>query len=102
MNIRYRLKALTILSPTQHHSPPPASGSIHPESTLFAKDKNIPKNNVLTENFNLDEEKKALKNLSFNRTFALALNEEYLSPDQEHLSLSSGDILAVIPPISGG
>jgi len=37
-----------------------------------------------------------------NRTFALALNEEYLSPDQEHLSLSSGDILAVIPPISGG
>ena len=36
------------------------------------------------------------------RTFALALNEEYLSPDQEHLSLSSGDILAVIPPISGG
>jgi len=40
-----------------------------------------------------------------NRTFALALNEEYLSQDQEpgeHLSLSSGDILAVIPPISGG
>jgi len=37
-----------------------------------------------------------------NRTFALALNEEYLSPDQQHLSLSSGDILAVIPPISGG
>ena len=36
------------------------------------------------------------------RTFALALNEEYLSPDQEHLSLSSGDTLAVIPPISGG
>jgi len=38
-----------------------------------------------------------------NRTFALALNEEYLSQDQEeHLSLSTGDILAVIPPISGG
>jgi len=40
-----------------------------------------------------------------NRTFALALNEEYLYQDQEpgeHLSLSSGDILAVIPPISGG
>jgi len=40
-----------------------------------------------------------------NRTFALALNEEYLSQEQEpgeHLSLSSGDILAVIPPISGG
>jgi len=40
--------------------------------------------------------------VKLNRTFALALNEEYLSPDQEHLSLSSGDILAVIPPISGG
>jgi len=43
--------------------------------------------------------------VKLNRTFALALNEEYLSQDLEpgeHLSFSSGDILAVIPPISGG
>lgn len=37
-----------------------------------------------------------------NRSFALALNEEYLSLEQTNLNLSTGDVLAVIPPISGG
>ena len=45
-------------------------------------------------------EEKWPKLAQLNRTFALALNEEYLT--QENLDLKSGDILAVIPPISGG
>jgi molybdopterin converting factor subunit 1 len=37
------------------------------------------------------------------RTFALALNEEYMEQDLSLvLQLSSTDVLAVIPPISGG
>jgi len=33
--------------------------------------------------------------------FALALNEEYIDEDKE-IHLKSEDIIAVIPPISGG
>ena len=37
----------------------------------------------------------------FKRTFAIALNEEYLDLDST-VSLQPQDTLAVIPPISGG
>ena len=40
--------------------------------------------------------------LQFKRTYALALNEDYLDANQENLQLNSRDILAIIPPISGG
>ena len=33
--------------------------------------------------------------------FVIALNEEYIEPTG-HLNLKSGDVLAIIPPISGG
>ena len=36
-----------------------------------------------------------------NRTFVLSLNEDYLEQEQE-IVLTSGDEIAVIPPISGG
>ena len=35
------------------------------------------------------------------RTFAIALNEEYLQ-DQEEVEISAGDTVAIIPPLSGG
>ena len=37
----------------------------------------------------------------FKRTFAIALNEEYLDLDST-VTLKSQDTLAIIPPISGG
>lgn len=40
---------------------------------------------------------------SLRRTFALALNEEYLENNLNSLvNLATNDVLAVIPPISGG
>ena len=49
----------------------------------------------------LEEEWPAL--LSLQRTFALALNEEYLENNLAlEVVLATNDILAVIPPISGG
>ena len=39
---------------------------------------------------------------SLNRTFLVALNSEYCDESNTSLDLSSGDELAIIPPISGG
>ena len=36
------------------------------------------------------------------RSFVFALNEEYVVIDDQTLTLKEGDILAVIPPLSGG
>ena len=47
----------------------------------------------------LESELPILKRL--NRTFVLSLNEDYLEQEQE-IVLTSGDEIAVIPPISGG
>ena len=47
----------------------------------------------------LESQLPVLKRL--NRTFVLSLNENYLE-DQQEIVLSSGDEIAVIPPISGG
>ncbi|MAD98206.1 MAG: molybdopterin synthase sulfur carrier subunit [Flavobacteriaceae bacterium] len=44
----------------------------------------------------LHEKYPQLENLS---SYAIALNEEYTSGDE---SLSEGDVVAVIPPVSGG
>ena len=47
----------------------------------------------------LESQLPVLKRL--NRTFVLSLNENYLE-DQQEIVLSTGDEIAVIPPISGG
>jgi len=37
-----------------------------------------------------------------NGCFVLALNEEYISEENGELTLTSDDVLAIIPPLSGG
>ena len=77
---------------------------------FFAKAKEIVQtsesNLTLASNLTVDQiyqalEKKWPKLKILKRTFALALNEEYLEQDST-VTLNQNDILAVIPPISGG
>ena len=63
---------------------------------LFVEEKNYSGLELITV---LEEKYPALLNL--NRSFILALNEEYLEMDQS-VTLTANDELAVIPPISGG
>ena len=77
---------------------------------FFAKAKEIVKTSegdlTLGPSLSVDQiyqalEKKWPKLKTLKRTFALALNEEYLDQDST-FTLNHYDVLAVIPPISGG
>ena len=87
-----------------------ADNKIMVKVLFFAKAKEIVQTSesslTLGPNLTVDQiyqalEKKWPKLKPLKRTFALALNEEYLDQDST-VTLNQNDVLAVIPPISGG
>jgi len=86
------------------------TGSTKIEILLFAKAKELAgKGSLVTElpiNLSYPELVKQILAIipglsEIEHNFVLALNEEYIDL-ADHLALKAGDVIAVIPPISGG